>query len=120
MDEVNELNGSNELNTNQEIVPEENPVQGNPALLLVRGKNGSDAEYIRHLSNACLTVLQKYGFVYLKCVGAASVNNAVKAIIVASGEARKRGVNAVCVPSFQVANFDGEEKTAILFQVIDR
>lgn len=91
-----------------------------PALLLVKGKNGENKQYIKTLSHAVITVLTKYGYVNLKCVGASAVNNAMKSITVASGEAKKKGVNLVVSPSFQEASFEGIEKTAILLSVFNR
>ena len=108
---------SEETNNNQSIFPE---VPNDPSLLLVRGKNGENKPYIKTLSHAVLTVVAKYGYANLKCVGASAVNNAMKAIVIASGEAKKRGVNLVISPSFQEAVFDNVEKTAIMLSVFDR
>jgi stage V sporulation protein S len=102
----------------QSIFPENIP--NDPSLLLVRGKNGENKPYIKTLAHATLTVVAKYGYASLKCVGASAVNNAMKAIVIASGEAKKRGINLVISPSFQEANFDGVEKTAIMLSVFDR
>ena len=100
-------------NTNQQIT-------NDPALLLVKGKQGENKPYIKTLSHAVLTVIAKYGYANLKCVGASSVNNAIKSIVVASGEAKKRGINLVVSPSFQEAIFDNVEKTAITLSIFDR
>lgn len=92
----------------------------NPSLLLVKGKSGENKNYIKTLAHAILTVMAKYGGADLKCVGASSLNNAIKAIIIASGEAKTKGVNIVISPSFQEAMFDNVEKTAVLLSVFDR
>ena len=96
------------------------PMENDPSLLLVRGKMGENKPYIKTLSHAILTVVGKYGYANLKCVGASAVNNATKAIVVASGDAKKRGVDLVISPSFQEAIFDNVEKTAIMLTVFDR
>jgi stage V sporulation protein S len=102
-----------------ETTPTQQPEQ-DPALLLVKGKNGEDKQYIKSLSHAIITVLTKHGYANLKCVGASAINNAMKAITVASGEAKKKGVNLVVSPSFQEAIFDGIEKTAMMLAVFNR
>ena len=89
-------------------------------LLLVRGSTGSkedDKEYIKKLSNAILQVYYKHDVVKLRCVGAASLNNAVKAIIIAKGEAQKKGDVLIVDPSFTNVSFNGEEKTGIVLEV---
>jgi stage V sporulation protein SpoVS len=90
-------------------------------LLLVKGSSGDkgeDREYVKKLANAILQVFSKHGEAKLRCVGAASLNNAVKACIVASGEAEKKGEGLVIDPSFTTVKFCGEEKTGIILQVL--
>lgn len=90
-------------------------------LLLVsgsKGSKGSDKDYVKKLSNAVLQVYAKHSSVKMRCVGAASVNNAMKALIIASGEAQKNGDNLMFSPSFTTVNFNGEEKTGIVIDVI--
>lgn len=101
-----------------EIKKEE--ITEDPALLRVLGKNGENKQYIKGLAHAVVTVITKYGYANLKCVGASAVNNAMKAITIASGEAKTRGVNLVVSPAFQEAIFDQIEKTAIMLAVFNR
>ena len=91
-----------------------------PALLLVKGKNGENKQYIKSLAHAIVTVVGRYGYASMKCVGASSVNNAVKAATIAGGELKTRGINLVMESGFQNADFDGVEKTAIVFKVFER
>lgn len=90
-------------------------------LLLVSGSKGSkeaDKEYVKRLSNAVLQVSYKHDTVLMRCVGAAALNNAVKSFIIAKGEAQKKGDRLTMDPSFTTVNFQGEEKTGILIEVI--
>jgi len=90
-------------------------------LLLVSGSKGSkenDKEYIKKLSNAILQVYLKHNTVKLRCVGAASLNNAIKAFIISRGEISKSGDVLYLAPSFTIVNFNGEEKTGIVFDVV--
>lgn len=91
------------------------------ALLLVsgsRGDKGKDKEYVKKLSNAILQVFYKHDTVILRCVGAASLNNAIKSFIIAKGEAQKKGDSLLINPSFTTVKFGDEEKTGIIFEVV--
>lgn len=79
--------------------------------------NASGKAYIRKLASAILTVLDKYNEVKLKAVGAPSVNNAVKAFIVARNMSKNKNLDLVCTAAFDVADFDGGQKTAIMFTI---
>ena len=93
----------------------------NETLLLVsgsRGDKGKDKDYVKKLSNAILQVFYKHEAATLRCVGAASLNNAIKAFIIAKGEAQKKGDSLVIEPSFTTVKFGDEEKTGIVMEVI--
>ncbi len=92
-------------------------------ILKIRGGGGSPEdrdeirEYIKRLARAILTVIGKHGEARLKAVGAPSVNNAVKSFIIARSMAESRDMELLCTAAFDVASFDGKEKTAIMFTV---
>lgn len=91
------------------------------ALLLVsgnRGDKGKDKDYVKKLANAILQVFYKHEVVRLRCVGAASLNNAIKSFIIAKGEAQKKGDTLLIDPSFTTVMFGEEEKTGIVLEVI--
>ena len=90
-----------------------------PGLLLVRGsKDGiEDKIYVKKLAGAVLTVIQKYGYAHVKVIGAAALNNAVKACIIAFGEAKKKNINCSIEPGFDTAEIGGMTKTAIMLSV---
>lgn len=95
-------------------------VNEDEALLLVKGSKGdkrNDKEYVKKLSNAILQVLYKHNVTRLRCVGAGSVNNALKSFIIAKGEAHKKGDEICMDPSFTTVNFNGEEKTGIVIEI---
>jgi len=98
-------------------------VDGNvdETLLLVSGSKGSkenDKDYVKKLSNAVLQVFAKHGSVKLRCVGAASLNNAIKSFIIAKGESQKKGENILIDPSFTEVHFHGEAKTGIVLELV--
>jgi len=96
--------------------------QNSSNLLLIKGNFDSkeDAKsYVKKLSQAILVVIQKYGSAKLRCVGAAAINNATKAEIIASGEAKKKGTNLAIIPSFMTVVFGkNDERTAVVLEVI--
>ena len=55
--------------------------------------------------------------VTLQAIGAGSVNQAVKAIVVAHGFLAKDGLEIICVPEFVMIDLDGNERTAVRFHV---
>ena len=90
-------------------------------LLLVKGSTGDklrDKENVKKLANAVSQVYYKHGSVKLRCVGAAAINNAVKAFIIAKEECLKRGERLLLDTSFTTVNFQGQEKTGILLEVV--
>jgi stage V sporulation protein SpoVS len=92
------------------------------SLLLVSGSRGEkslDKDYVKKLSNAVLQVYSKHDVVTMRCVGAAAINNAVKAFIIAKEEAKKRDDHLVIDASFTTVNFHGDEKTGIVLKVIN-
>lgn len=93
-------------------------------VLKVKGESSfqddkSRKDYVKSLASAILTVISKHGHAKVKTVGASSGNNAWKSIIIARGEGSKKGLDLVVEPSFEVASFDGGEKTAIVLKVFD-
>ena len=90
-------------------------------LLLVKGNlvKGKSKDYVKKLANAIFKVVMKHDVATLRCVGAASVNNAIKGTIVASVEAKKKGMDLALIPSFQNIEFPGVgEKTSVVLEVI--
>jgi len=66
------------------------------------------------------TVLKEYGYAEVKAIGAASVNQALKAIIITRGYCAPIGIDIVCIPSFETTYIDGVEKTRILMRIEGR
>jgi len=61
--------------------------------------------------------IQEGQIVALVCVGAASVNQGVKAIAIARGFMGPQGYNLSCIPAFRDIDIAGEQKTAMFLQV---
>jgi stage V sporulation protein S len=65
------------------------------------------------VAGAVAGVIREDGSVELQTVGAAALNQAVKAIAIARGFLTPSGIDLVCVPSFSDIEIDGAERTAI-------
>lgn len=93
-------------------------------LLLVRGSSGDkekDKDHVKKVANAILKCHANHGVARLRCVGAGSLNNGVKALIIATGEASKNGEELVCSPKFTDVSFDSNgKKTGILIEIFSR
>lgn len=74
----------------------------------------------RKVAGAIASVFNKYGKAEVHAVGAAAINQAVKAIAIARGFLTLNGKNLITYPAFTTVNVEGEERTAIVFVVEDR
>ena len=74
----------------------------------------------KSVAGAIAAVLREEGFVELQAVGAGAVNQAVKSIAVARGYVAPNGIDMICVPAFSKVEIEGEERTAIRFQIEHR
>lgn len=91
------------------------------ATLKVKGSQGSkeeDKRYVKKLANAILSCFDKHNVAILRYVGAASGNNALKAITIAKDEAARQGKNLMIDPEFTIVDFNGTEKTGMILEVI--
>ena len=71
----------------------------------------------KSVAGAMAAVLRERGAVEVQAVGAGAVNQAVKSIAIARGYVAPNGIDMVCIPAFAKIDIDGEERTAIKFQL---
>lgn len=72
------------------------------------------------VAGAIAAVIRESGEVEVQTVGAAALNQAVKAIAIARGFLIASGTDLVCVPSFSEIEIDGNERTAIRLLVLPK
>ena len=72
------------------------------------------------VAGALAAVVREKGEVVLQAVGAAAVNQAVKAIAIARGYVAPSGIDLISIPAFAEIDIDGEQRTAIRFVVAPR
>lgn len=74
----------------------------------------------KSVAGALAAVLRDNSSAEVQAVGAAAVNQAVKAIAITRGFVAPNGMDIVVVPAFSAIDIDGEERTAIKFIVEPR
>jgi len=72
------------------------------------------------VAGAIAGVIREEGQVEVQTVGAAALNQAVKAIAIARGFLISSGTDLVCAPSFSDIEIDGNERTAIRLLVMPK
>ena len=65
------------------------------------------------VAGAIAGVIRSQGRVEVHAIGAAAVNQAIKAVAISRGYVLPAGLDLVCVPSFVDLSLDGQERTGI-------
>jgi stage V sporulation protein S len=65
-------------------------------------------------------ILKDYGFAEMTAIGAASVNQAVKAFTISKGHVAPMGADIILIPAFETAHIDGKETTRMRFRIEPR
>ncbi|MBJ7596631.1 MAG: stage V sporulation protein S [Candidatus Nephthysia bennettiae] len=65
------------------------------------------------VAGAIAGVIRSQGRVEIHAIGAAAVNQAIKAIAISRGYLTPEGLDLVCIPSFVDLSLDGQERTGI-------
>jgi stage V sporulation protein S len=72
------------------------------------------------VAGAIAGVLRERGEVDVQVIGAAALNQAVKAIAIARSYVAGEGIDPICIPGFKDIEINGEGRTAIRIRVEDR
>lgn len=72
------------------------------------------------VAGALANAFRERSVVELQAVGAAALNQAVKAVAIARGYVAPTGKDLICIPAFTDIIIDGEERTAIKLIVQSR
>jgi stage V sporulation protein S len=72
------------------------------------------------VAGAIAGVVREKGRAEVQAIGAGAVNQAVKAIIIASGYLSEEGTHVVCVPAFVDVDIETNERTALRLVVEPR
>lgn len=72
------------------------------------------------VAGAIAGVIRESGRAEVQAIGAGAVNQAIKAIAIATGYMSEEDVHVVCVPSFVDVEIDDQERTAVRILVEPR
>jgi stage V sporulation protein S len=72
------------------------------------------------VAGAIAGVVREHGRAEIQAIGAGAVNQALKAIAIATGFLALDGVEVVCIPAFADVDIGGQERTAIRITVEPR
>lgn len=72
------------------------------------------------VAGAIASIVRETGKAEMQAIGAAAINQAVKAVAIARGYVAPNGIELVCIPAFVDLQIDGAEKTGIKFYVMTR
>ena len=72
------------------------------------------------VAGAIAGVIRTQSRVEIHAIGAAAVNQAIKAIAISRGYVASAGLDLVCIPSFIDLSLDGQERTGIRLLVMVR
>jgi stage V sporulation protein S len=72
------------------------------------------------VAGAIAGVIREAGRAEVQAIGAGAVNQAIKAIAIATGYMAEEGVQVVCVPSFVDIAIEDQERTAVKILVEPR
>jgi len=72
------------------------------------------------VAGAIAGVMREHNHVDVQAIGAGAVNQAIKALVLATGYLRNDGIEICCVPEFVDVEIDGKVRTAIKMVVEPR
>ena len=86
-----------------------------PDIIKVSARSRSTA-----VAGAIAGVMRQHHFAEVQAIGAGAVNQAVKALAIARGYLERDEIDIVSTPYFTEVDIDGQERTAVRFQVEPR
>ena len=72
------------------------------------------------VAGAIAGVVREHGRAEVQAIGAGAVNQAIKAIAIASGYLSEEGTEVICIPAFVDVDIDNNERTALRLLVEPR
>ena len=72
------------------------------------------------VAGAIAGVVREHHRAEIQAIGAGAVNQAVKALVLASGYLKNDGIDVVCVPEFADVTIDDKVRTAIKLVIVPR
>lgn len=69
------------------------------------------------VAGAIAGIMREVGHAEVQAIGAGAVNQAVKAVAIATNYLKQDGIDLICVPAFADVSIDGQERTSIMLRV---
>ena len=69
------------------------------------------------VAGAIAGIMREVGHAEVQAIGAGAVNQAVKAVAIATTYLKQDGIDLICVPAFAEVFIDGQERTSIKLMV---
>jgi stage V sporulation protein S len=91
------------------------PVEAQVEVLKVSSRSNPNS-----VAGAMAGVVRQHGRVEVQVVGAGALNQAIKALAIARTYVEESHLDLVCIPSFADIEIDGERRTAIRLEIVDR
>src|SRR5512143_655735 len=88
--------------------PQPNPREGKLDLIKVSANSRTSA-----VAGAIAGVIREHKHAEVQAIGAGAVNQAIKALVLATGYLKNDGIDVVCVPEFVDVAIDDKVRTAI-------
>lgn len=85
---------------------------GRPDVIKVSARSRSTA-----VAGAIAGVIREHRYAEVQAIGAGAVNQAVKAMAIARGYLERDELDIMFLPHFTEVDIDGQERTAVRFQV---
>jgi stage V sporulation protein S len=95
--------------------PSQTPRPAKPDLIKVSAASRSTS-----VAGAIAGIIREHGHVDVQAIGAAAVNQAMKAAAIARGYLLLDGINIIVIPSFSDVMIDGSERTAVRLSIEPR
>ena len=100
----------------EDAQPDEQQAQQTPvSIIKVSSRSRSTS-----VAGAIAAVIREHRFAEVQAIGAGAVNQAVKALAICRGYLEQDEIDIVCTPMFTEVDIDGQERTALRFQVEPR
>ena len=87
---------------------EDSPKASKPDIIKVSAKSRSTA-----VAGAIAGVIREHHYAEVQAIGAGAVNQAVKALVLATGYLKNDGIDVRCVPEFAEVTIEDKVRTAI-------
>lgn len=72
------------------------------------------------VAGAIAGVMREHHYAEVQAIGASAINQAVKALVLATGYLENDGINIVCMPKFVDVQIEDKVRTAVKFVVEPR